>query len=641
MNAKNVLMLILLLVASIEITSADNFTETTANPGNFVWDENTNSSHTYTWDARTFSGFYYDLDSGKYSETLTINLDSDSDRIIEEGDLEYSTNPISVDFKHREWGSYQVVGFMGERYFAGYTGDTKFPVDELSLISEGLLSEILLDDDRTVSFNSSSPLVLENGYELNLLEIDITGTRALITLEKDGERVDTGIVTSDDNYVYETELGNNDVQIIAVHFNNITHGYETNPVFVDSIFQISEDYLLLEAGDLHSEMGIIYFSDNGIKMENENPVYLTKGSIIQLMDNICLKVADDDSLRFAPFVNKDEGNTYYLRGTVAENSIFTWTPLNFEGFYYDINNSICCENLEITELNDRIISEGDLVYTSTIQGLDFKANYSDLDPAEFPAKYPVMGLFGEMYVPLRSDTPNKLTKLLIDNDEKYLLTVEEPVEISDDYSISLDSTEGNRMLVSLFKNEEYVDAEILTVGDKGATLVYEDDISTEDDIVILRVHFSNMSHNQTTIDGIWLRDEDNPVDLNIGDSFGKLTVSEIEDNYLKMTNTENVTLFRNSVIEISENYAFRIAGDDELRYYPYTEVTPPHALTFNSFSPATINPESYNGVITTFDIELNQEADVTWILDEVTLYTNTSVTTASYIDTSAKLESII
>ncbi|WP_340818411.1 S-layer protein domain-containing protein [Methanolobus sp. WCC4] len=639
LNLKNVLMLVLLLVASMGVASANNFSETTAKPSNFVWDENTASSNTYTWDARTFSGFYYDLDSGNYSESMTINMDNCCDRIIEEGDLEYSTIPINIDFKHGDWGSYQVIGFIGEKYFSGYTSDTKFPGDEASLIPDGIITKILIDDNRNVPFNSSSPILLENGYILNLVEVDTSGSRAFITLEKDGELLDTGIVAADDDYVYEINLRNNDVPIIVVHFNNITHGNETNPVFVNGIFQVSEDYLLLEEGDLYSEMELTYYSDNGIGMENDNQINLSKGNIIQLMGDICLKVADDDNLRFAPFVNKETGNTYYLRGTVAENDTFTWTPLNFAGFYYNMDSNIGSEKLEVISLDDRMIEEGNLEYTSTIQEVDFKANYSDLDPAEFPAKYPVMGLFGEMYVPLRSDTPNKLTELLIDKDEKHLLTVEEPVEIGGGYAVSLEATNNTvkMMLLYLFKDSERIDSEILSVGDNGATLVYKDDISTEDDIDILRVHFSNMSHNQTTIDGIWLRDEENCIDINIGDSFGKLTVSEIGANHLKMENTENVTLFQNSVIEITENYAFRVADDNDLRYYPYTEITPLNALTFNSFSPATINPESYNGNITTFNVELNQEADVTWVLDDVILYTNTSVTTASYINTSAKI----
>ena len=72
---------------------------------------------TYTWDAQSYSGFYYDLDSGVSSEKMTIE---DIDRNIDAGDIKYITSPTETDFEYNNWGSYQVIGFMAEKYFAGY-----------------------------------------------------------------------------------------------------------------------------------------------------------------------------------------------------------------------------------------------------------------------------------------------------------------------------------------------------------------------------------------------------------------------------------------------------------------------------------------------------------------------------------------
>ena len=81
---------------------------------------------------------------------------------------------------------------------------------------------------------------------------------------------------------------------------------------------------------------------------------LTKGETIDLMGKIQLQVADDSTLRFAPVLDTSESGTYELRGTVydedVDDSLPTWTPFNFEGFYYNIDEGIGTENMTVEEL---------------------------------------------------------------------------------------------------------------------------------------------------------------------------------------------------------------------------------------------------------------------------------------------------
>ena len=102
--------------------------------GNRIWDENTNQNLTYTWTPQTYSGFYYDLDTGEGSENLTVQLSKGS-RTIEAKNLQYETVPIQTAFERTDWGSYEVIGFMAERYFAGYTANSSFANDEINVIS--------------------------------------------------------------------------------------------------------------------------------------------------------------------------------------------------------------------------------------------------------------------------------------------------------------------------------------------------------------------------------------------------------------------------------------------------------------------------------------------------------------------------
>jgi len=42
-------------------------------------------------------------------------------RTIAAGDITYTTSPIEIKFNYSGFGKYTIIGFMADRYFAGYT----------------------------------------------------------------------------------------------------------------------------------------------------------------------------------------------------------------------------------------------------------------------------------------------------------------------------------------------------------------------------------------------------------------------------------------------------------------------------------------------------------------------------------------
>ncbi|TAN36824.1 MAG: S-layer protein, partial [Candidatus Methanoperedens sp.] len=142
--------------------------------GNRVWDQSTNmSNESYTWNSFSFAGFYYDLDNNLSTEELTIN---NIKRTIAQSDISYTTSPIEVSFDYSDFGKYQVIGFMADKYFAGYTANSTVTGNkEKSTIGNGILLKVLLDnsDRRVVSQGSS--FTLNEGYVLKVTEIDIGG----------------------------------------------------------------------------------------------------------------------------------------------------------------------------------------------------------------------------------------------------------------------------------------------------------------------------------------------------------------------------------------------------------------------------------------------------------------------------------
>ena len=293
--------------------------------------------------------------------------------------------------------------------------------------------------------------ILEEGYSLNIVEVDVSGDKVWVQLEKDGDVVDNGFLSSDSDYVYETDLGDTeDVPLIAVHLDQIFSGAETNAVFVDGIFQVSDEYVKIENGDRFEKMEISSTSSSGITMKNRDSFTLSKGDTVEIMGILSFLVADDDDIRFAPIVETSEPGTYELRGTVHDEVFDTtvWTPFNFEGFYYNIDENVSTESLALTEdISGRSIDDETLVYSTSPALVKFEH--------EDWGSYEVIGFMAEKYfagypddtfgnsksVSVLSD--NILAKVLIDDDNKKSMFTGSSLTLDEDYSLEIAEVDVN------------------------------------------------------------------------------------------------------------------------------------------------------------------------------------------------------
>ena len=545
--------------------------------GDRIWDADANQSLDYTWNYLSYSGFYYDLDTGDGSESMTVHLESDSDRSIDEGDLEYETTPITTEFEYDDWGDYQVIGFMAEKYFAGYLDTTEF-ADENSIMSDGILSKVLIDENDKKSVYAGSSLTLEDGYVLNLVEVDTDGDNVYVTLSKDGSQIDETIVKDNGTYVYETELGDtgDDIPVIAVHFGNIFQGNEASAVFVDAIFQISDDYITIDSGDSYGVMELKTVSDEKITMENDDSISLNKGKTVSIMGKLKFIIADDSTLRFAPFVDMSEAGTYELRGTVSEGEAFEWTPLNFEGFYYNIDEGIGTENLEITELSDRTIDDGDLVYTSTPENVSFEYDdWGDFDVIGFMAgKYFAGYPENDFTDSVSLVSQGQLSKVLLDESDKTSLVSGTSFTMEEGYALNIVEVDvnGDTVYVSLTKDGEEVDDDIVS---SGSTYVYKMDVGDVDDVPIIAIHFQDVFQGQESsavfVDGIF-QISDEYVSVESGETFEEMEVTSISEDGITMKNEDSISLTKGKEIPVMGNVTFKVADSSEVRFYPFVEV---------------------------------------------------------------------
>ena len=234
----------------------------------------------YTWTPLIFSGFFYDMDDKVGTENLTVHLTSETSRSIAEHNLKYDTKVQPINFKFKDWGKYQVIGFMADKYFAGYSGTNVLDKD-LSLINDGQLRQVLIDNNDEKTIVQGSVMPLEEGYELRIKQIDVNGNKVYLALAKDGKEIDSKVVSpgtlKSSTYQYKVTISGEDTPIIMAHIPSVFAGSESGIVTVDGLFQVSDTYKSVEDGDKYGKMKVVGVSDSGVTMDNTDSVSLGKG----------------------------------------------------------------------------------------------------------------------------------------------------------------------------------------------------------------------------------------------------------------------------------------------------------------------------------------------------------------------------
>ncbi|MCD4841056.1 MAG: PEGA domain-containing protein, partial [Methanosarcinales archaeon] len=477
--------------------------------------------------------------------------------------------------------TYEVIGFMADRYFAGYTDNTTFASSDESLLDERQLSKVLLDTDKKYNLRSGSSLELEEGYELRIAEFGSEGNAVMVALFKNGEKVTEDIVEEDDNFVYEKDLGDaDDIPILAIYFDTVFVGTETSTIVIEGIFQVSDNYIDVSKGDEFGLMEIDSVSSSGIKMENEDSVSLGKGDDFNLMGKINIIVADSSTLRFAPYVDMSEPGTYELRGTVTEETEFDWTPFNFEGLLYDIDTGEGDEILRIKRdsSGDRSIGENDLSYTTSPISKNFEHSGDGWDT------FQSIGFMGDTYFAgyesnsfVSSDRSlikeGKLSKILIDEDKKYTLYIGNSLTLEQGYSLRIDeiSRDGDAIMIALLKDGEEISTDIISGGD---TYIYEVEVD-KTDIPIIVAHidrvFRGMETNSVFIEGLFQISESFTT-VEEGDTYGIMEVKTLSSSSIVLENEDDFSLDKGDIINIMGEIKFKVADSSEVRFYPFQEI---------------------------------------------------------------------
>ncbi|MDQ1252820.1 MAG: hypothetical protein QG646_1952 [Euryarchaeota archaeon] len=545
--------------------------------GDRIWDENASQSRNYTWTPQTYSGFYYDLNTGEGSENLTVQLTNGS-RNIGANNLLYDTKPIEMEFQHDGWNSYEVIGFLGNLYFTGYTNNTTFAGSNISLISSGQLSRVLIDTDDREPLNAGSSLVLEEGYVLNIVGFSVNEDVVHVQLVRNGTVVDDSFIPSNGDYVYRTRVSSTEnIPLIAIHFSQVFRGTETGSAIIRGIFQISDQSMAISSGENFGIMQVSSISSSGVSMKNPNSISLTRGSTVNIMDKLNFIIADAEDLRFAPVENMSEPGTYELRGTVHDErfNTTTWTPFNFEGFYYNIDENVSTESLAIQNLSGRNIDSDMLVYSTKPQPVKFSHDgWGSYEVMGFMATkyftgYPENTLGSSNSINLLSN--NIITKVLVDEDSRKTLFTGSSLLLEDGYVLNVVGVSVNQNVVhvQLVRDGVVIDDSFIP---SNGDYVYRTRVGSTENVPLIAIHFSQIFRGTETdavfIQGVFQISEDY-LRLYEGETFGEMEISSVSDSGITLKNTDPLSLTRDEVIDLTDNVKFRVADSSILRFYPF------------------------------------------------------------------------
>jgi S-layer protein (TIGR01567 family) len=535
-----------------------------------------------------FAGFWYDIDSGLSSEQMTVSFASNTTRTIVADALVYSTSIQQTDYDadfDDEPGSsntanttFPVIGLFAEKYV---------PLDDDEADE---LVKLLLDNDDKYTLRTGSALQLANGYALTAKQIDVEGNKVWMEFTKDGDFIEDEVLDVSNGAVtwtYDADVGDKeDVIVFRAHITQVFQGQVDSLAIVEGLWLIDyENVMKIEDDDKFGKLEVTQVSGSVIQMNNSNSITLSKDKTVSIAEGLSFKVASGDDVRFYLMKEYTAPGIYEVRGSVATTNA-TWTPTQFAGFYYDLNDDIGTEELKVlTAVNSgsRTIASGALKYNTSIAQADYDADFAS-EPGNTDSltnmTYPVIGFFAEKYVSLDDDEADELVKLLLDNDDKYTLRTGSALQLANGYALTAKQidVEGNKVWMELSKDGDFIEDEVLDVSGGAVTWTYDTDVGDKEDVIVFRALITQVFQGQVDslaiVEGLWLIDYENVMKIEDDDKFGKLEVTGISGSTINMESSSAITLSKGKDISLAENMYFKVADNSSaLRYYPFVKLT--------------------------------------------------------------------
>jgi len=138
----------------------------------------------------------------------------------------YTITPALVDYDCDVWSTdqYYVMGFFGEKYVPVNIVNSNGNLT-MGTPKAGKMGKLVMDDSDKYTFKTGETFDLGDGYALEIDQIDVNGSKVNLRFLKDGQLVNSSIVTSGNNWILrKTVLGEKDTQILRVRVSSVFQG---------------------------------------------------------------------------------------------------------------------------------------------------------------------------------------------------------------------------------------------------------------------------------------------------------------------------------------------------------------------------------------------------------------------------------
>ncbi|MCL2142593.1 MAG: hypothetical protein FWH46_06990, partial [Methanimicrococcus sp.] len=558
--------------------------------GSNVWDEDLKMPSTYTWTPDIYSGLWYDLDKGVYTENITLSI-SASDRSVDSGSAEYVTKVTPYRFAYGNWGSYNLIAWQGEPYFAGYqryssgnVSTAQFADSNISTLSDQKIYKVLTDSDSERRLGSGDTYSLENGYRIRVTEINESQKEFRLALEKDGNVVENKTVSENTTFVYEKKLdGAGTFPIIAIHIKTVDSG----KAVIDGIFQISESSTDVSVNKKINAMEIRNVNETQISMTNPDKIRLNAGNTVTFMGYMKIDVKNTSKLQFK-FISDpktDSEKKYDNRGSVYDSSsnsniMKDWSDLHYSGFSHDWKNESGTEELffNVSGSIQRSVPSKGLEYQTNV--FDKKFNYSNW------GSYQALRFGGVEYFAgyIQYDSSNKsnttnfsnnnisllfdgnVSKVLINNDTNKNYSKNSTLNLEEGYSLYIENSSDSGKINLVLKKDGSTVKEASV--ESNETFVYETRVGGID-LPIIAIHVSSIFNDSIYVGGIF-QISTTVTNVGIGKSIDMMQVEYISRSGLIFMNKETIDLSKGKDVKLMSNLTLHIADSDDLRFFPYS-----------------------------------------------------------------------
>jgi len=598
--------------------------------------EPSDSGSVTSWDAFNFPGFWYDLDEGVEGEHLTIT--PGGGRSLGQDDIVYTTSRRLVMFEVTEntgklvengldcstgkpvkvrgsgGGCYAVFGFFGEPYVA-IDGNAKKMGKLVIEQEEGAQEKKSLRDGEVWD--------LGGGYTLVVNGVDANADPKLVwfTLSYKGKFLDDAVVGQGDVYVYieDNIAGASEVPLFVTLVDKVFEGSHGGLAQFRYTWAVDRAARELRTSDRFGVFEVKEVNDTTITLKNERSVELTKDSNVLLAEDLYLRVADNNTIRFYPAMLKKTPGVYKVRGEPFDekkpnfpksgsNSSFSWDAFNFPGFWYDLDDALTGENLTFKggslTSSRRTIREGELTYNTTRQLVRFEINENALvksangtlisatvedaldcatgNKVDEGDCYAKIGWLGQPYVALGGDA-RKLSKLIIEMEEtsaeKKTIALGQVWDIGGGWTLGVKSLDTNSQprqawIILAYKGRA-VDSSIIQEGEVYTYVA--DSIAGESDVPVFATFlervFGGIETEIAQFRYTWAISLD-VTEVETGDTFGIFKVDTASNTGINLSNQASLELTPDSEQEVAGDIYFKIADNTSvLRFYPYVPRT--------------------------------------------------------------------